>query len=249
MPTSSQLVIMKSIVDVLRPLAEATTLLCGEKLPSISLAQPVLTALLRKHLVASTADLQVAFSMKEKISNSLKEHFSDPQLEQFLLLAAVLDPRFKALKFLSSAKLDEVYAHLQAATQRQYEQEHESESESEAPIPKRPRQQQDLLDYVESSGSEGGSSPSSALSVVEKEIALYRREDQSERESNPLDWWRINAHRFKTVSVLARQVLMIPATSVPSERIFSTAGTIVNKKRAALKPKNVDCLLFLSTNL
>lgn len=106
-----------------------------------------------------------------------------------------------------------------------------------------------MLDYVESSGSEGGSSPSSVVGVVEKEVALYRKEDQTDQESNPLDWWKSNAHSFKTVSVLALQVLNIPATSVPSERIFSTAGTIVNKTRAALKPQNVDCLLFLSTNL
>ncbi len=43
--------------------------------------------------------------------------------------------------------------------------------------------------------------------------------------------------------------MCIPATSVPSERIFSTSGNIVTKLRASLKPENVDMLVFLHKNL
>ena len=68
-------------------------------------------------------------------------------------------------------------------------------------------------------------------------------------DSNALEWWKENAERFPTLSRVARQLLCIPATSVPSERIFSTAGNIVTKKRASLKPDNVDMLVFLNKNL
>ena len=43
--------------------------------------------------------------------------------------------------------------------------------------------------------------------------------------------------------------LAIPATSIPSERAFSAAGHIVNKKRACLHPSSVNMLVFLSENL
>ena len=43
--------------------------------------------------------------------------------------------------------------------------------------------------------------------------------------------------------------LAIPATSVPAERIFSTAGHIVNEKRNCLNPETVDMLIFLNKNL
>jgi hypothetical protein len=36
--------------------------------------------------------------------------------------------------------------------------------------------------------------------------------------------------------------------SAPSERVFSVAGNIVNKKRVRLKPDTVDLLIFLRAN-
>jgi hypothetical protein len=41
----------------------------------------------------------------------------------------------------------------------------------------------------------------------------------------------------------------VPATSAESERLFSTAGYIVNDLRKRLLSKNVEMLLFLHHNL
>ncbi len=38
--------------------------------------------------------------------------------------------------------------------------------------------------------------------------------------------------------------LCIPGTSVPAERVFSTAGDIVNAQRSVLRPYHVDQLIF-----
>ena len=40
----------------------------------------------------------------------------------------------------------------------------------------------------------------------------------------------------------------MPATSVASERAFSTAGYVVNKYRTKLTTRNVNRLLFLNKN-
>ena len=39
-----------------------------------------------------------------------------------------------------------------------------------------------------------------------------------------------------------------PATSVPSERIFSEAGYIARAKRSRILPKNLDKYLFIKRN-
>jgi len=72
--------------------------------------------------------------------------------------------------------------------------------------------------------------------------------NQDNGYNNPLDWWRIKENKYPNVWKLARCVLAIPATSAPSERVFSAAANIVNKKRVRLKPETVDLLIFLRGN-
>ena len=86
-------------------------------------------------------------------------------------------------------------------------------------------------------------------STAESEIYCYRHESCANYESNPLDWWKLNQHRFPLLARLAWKYLGIPATSTPSERMFSTAGQIVTNWCANLKPSLVDKLLFLNKNM
>lgn len=63
--------------------------------------------------------------------------------------------------------------------------------------------------------------------------------------SNPLLWWKMHAADFPQLAKLARRVLCIPATSAPSERIFSVAGQIATQKRNRLASENVALLVYL----
>ena len=81
----------------------------------------------------------------------------------------------------------------------------------------------------------------------EMELEEFLRES-SKAPSGPLAWWKENASRYPKLARAAKRLLAIPATSTPSERIFSKAGFIVNKHRSSLLPKNVDTLVFLAHN-
>lgn len=84
--------------------------------------------------------------------------------------------------------------------------------------------------------------------VVDEEVRHYRAVQSLSLESNPLMWWKDNQNQFPHLAKLAKMYLGIPATSVPSERVFSTAGDIVTAQRASLSPDNVDMMVFLKKN-
>ena len=85
------------------------------------------------------------------------------------------------------------------------------------------------------------------LSVLE-EVKLYLQERPIKRREDPLCWWRVNGSRFPHLEILARKYLAIPATSTPSERVFSVAGIVVDKRRSAFTAEMIDALVFLNKN-
>ena len=96
----------------------------------------------------------------------------------------------------------------------------------------------------------------SVLEAVNTEIVRYQFEPKLEyvtgKDSqgkdvlgNPLEWWRNHETKFSTLAALVRKLLCIPATSAPSERIFSHAGQTVSGLRSSLSPSNVSELVFL----
>lgn len=77
---------------------------------------------------------------------------------------------------------------------------------------------------------------------------MYFGERPLSKRENPLSWWENNAARYPHLAQLAKTLLCVPATSTPSERLFSAAGNIASKKRASLSPDHVDMLTFLHCN-
>ena len=65
---------------------------------------------------------------------------------------------------------------------------------------------------------------------------------------NPLPWWRENTSRFPLLSELAHVYLAIPATSAPSERVWSRASRILTCKRSVMKPEVAQGMMFLMEN-
>ena len=88
----------------------------------------------------------------------------------------------------------------------------------------------------------------SPLQIVEAEVNEYRTEQQIPFNTSPLVWWKTREFKYPTLALLAKAVLCIPATSVPAERVFSSAGDLLSAQRATMKASSVDKLLFLKKN-
>ena len=80
-------------------------------------------------------------------------------------------------------------------------------------------------------------------------MKVSKKTCSSDADSNPLFWWRSNGSLFPLLSNLAKKYLSVPGTSVPSERIFSKGGIIVDPFRSRLIPDHVNTLIFLSKNI
>ena len=87
---------------------------------------------------------------------------------------------------------------------------------------------------------------------IEDEIKKYNNfripDKYQKMRIDPLVWWSDKEHEYPCLYYVAKKYLAIPATSVPSERIFSLAGFIVRKNRTNLFPEHVNQNIFLEKN-
>ena len=68
------------------------------------------------------------------------------------------------------------------------------------------------------------------------------------RVNNIMEWWSDNEEKFPNIAKLARKYLAIPASSAPSERVFSQMKIIVERKRWRMDPERLESVLFLRCN-
>ena len=64
---------------------------------------------------------------------------------------------------------------------------------------------------------------------------------------DPLEWWKMYDGQFPPIAKLARTYLAIPASSAPSERVFSRAKLIQQRQRWNFLPQRLEaCVMQLS---
>jgi hypothetical protein len=72
--------------------------------------------------------------------------------------------------------------------------------------------------------------------------------DENGAADDPLAWWKRKEALFPRLARLARKYLALPASSAPSERIFSKMNAVVDKRRASLDSDRVERLVFIKEN-
>ncbi|KAK0604709.1 hypothetical protein LWI29_018579 [Acer saccharum] len=68
---------------------------------------------------------------------------------------------------------------------------------------------------------------------------------EDKKELDLLLFWKSYTHRYPVLSQLARDLLVIPVSTVSSEQAFSTSGRIIEPRRSCLTPDMVEVLTSL----
>ncbi|XP_044300461.1 E3 SUMO-protein ligase ZBED1-like [Varanus komodoensis] len=242
---------LQDTVKVLKPMAIATSTFTKDPFPSLSLVKPVLTSLLYKHLVASDWDSALALEAKAAARKELNRHFSSPEVNQALNLACALDPRFRGLDFLSHADRVETLHLLKTEASRLAETPALTAGLPDVASPPAKLPKQDAgIEFLlgDLCGLHGAPGASSTHQQAEQETASFQTSKASALAQEPLQWWKTHHTQYPLLARAARQLLGVPATSVPASWLFGSTGDAIHTKRQALTPEHVDVLVFLHGN-
>ena len=86
--------------------------------------------------------------------------------------------------------------------------------------------------------------------VTERQVSDYliSLETQNFEGITPLQFWHDNRERYNRLHQLAMQILSIPATSAPVERLFSAAGLVASGRRTTIGPTLIEAEVLLRIN-
>ncbi|CAG9836709.1 unnamed protein product [Diabrotica balteata] len=106
---------------------------------------------------------------------------------------------------------------------------------------------EDLIDFEKLYECSSTSSGSCHQGLVIDELEEYLSKPRAANSKDFLEWWRTHETEYPTLSKMARDFLLIPATSVPAERLFSKASLVIRKHRNRLSDESARWLLCINS--
>jgi hypothetical protein len=91
-------------------------------------------------------------------------------------------------------------------------------------------------------------SSGACLSSIDSELSSYLDSDtlhKFEDDFNLLNWWHEHKLTFLVLSILARDVILVPVSIISSESAFSLCGRIIEERQRHLAPEMVEMLLCM----
>ena len=84
--------------------------------------------------------------------------------------------------------------------------------------------------------------------LADKGLPL-RKENNKKEYHDPLKWWKDHESKYLVVAALAEIFLCIPASSAPSERIWSRTSLVLPCKRASMADDVASGMIFVKENV
>ena len=256
---------ISSLVKYLKIFYDATLQFSGTKV--VTANQPLLW------MCTIVGELEKFINSDEllmvSIGTSMKKKFDKywlklQDMNKILLIAMVLDPRYKLLYldffFPKLQKDKDLVAGMVREVKKIFEKLYYEYVEAD-PLAAQAsidatRPKVDNLVEIDEEDSHAANMKQFMMLRKEKDVVEIRDEvdkyllEASEDPANPkfnvLDWWKENCLRYPILSKIARDVFAVPASTVASESAFSLGKRVVDPFRSSLTPQMVECLVCMS---
>ncbi|KAL0125543.1 hypothetical protein PUN28_004570 [Cardiocondyla obscurior] len=245
--TNEQWKIMEDIVNVLEPFKVTIMTLSEEKMPLISLLKPLLWQLVSSHLKVKESDSDTAKTFKESLSKMLYDRYADYNVTLLLQIATTLDPRFKAMPYVTEEDKSIVSTPIKEMLTKLIQEESGEVSvkiEDETPSKKARLSGMEFL--LGSLCTTKAGMP--AEEKADLEIVQYQSEPTAPLDYCPLRWWSKVSAKCPNLAKLVSRYHCVPACCAPPSRIPPDVQIQYDTKRATLPPHLIDKLIFLHGN-
>ena len=244
--------VLTLIVDVMDFFSEATNILQREETSTSNRLIPVIDSL-ENALIQTRREKVAINALCERLLNSLRTRFSCLLQSKLYQAATALDPRIK-LSFTDNEKEGKVFLFSSNVVKQSIksllppqlvEQDNRQPTfpttrtvtAMSEPTAKKTR----LLDFC--SICESDESRVVKTLDFDTELQTYFDQPRFDMDTNPIKFW---TERKKTqLSALALQLLSVPCSSAPVERLFSTAGVILSQRRSRIGSAKLEKLVFI----
>ncbi|KAL1487931.1 hypothetical protein ABEB36_015316 [Hypothenemus hampei] len=222
MLTGFELQEIDEIIQLLRPLEMVSTEMSGDHYVTCSKVIPIVN-ILQQQVIDLNLQTERAESLKTSLLEELNKRFGKVEEVGVLAIATVLDPRFKRLHFKNPLALSNAISKIKQFLENRKDS-----------IWKYHHQLVSTSSYVQQSDPENS------------ELKHYLSQKVVDIHEDPIVFWKNHKLIYPTLSCLAYEYLCIVATSVPSERLFSKAGVIMESHRNRLLGTRLSKILFLN---
>ncbi|KAK0425329.1 hypothetical protein QR680_009146 [Steinernema hermaphroditum] len=239
---------MMKILHALKPIKEATTMLQGRSV-TISAVIPTIVVLRRAVLNDAASELCSA------ILQNLETRVAGIESDANFVVATLFHVRFKR-DFMEVEKKDEAAACLMDAAFEVLNDANARIKTSTKPPVAATDDNSSQISFFEKYRSVQISEDPISSPPLDDKLRLRLEVDKYLGESaqplaDPIQYWAntVYAEQFPALSQMAKKYLSAPATSVESERLFSTASLALTNLRRSMSPENLQKLLFLKSNV
>lgn len=232
-----------SLKDALKPFFDLTKKVSGEKYPSCNIVFYSIFSLRKKYAPNNSDTSNITKFLKSTLLESIEFYVREYKLleNKTLILANFITPNRKKFAIIENPSERHNFIRIAKETICELVRSHDG-----FPIVSQTSSENLNDSFDDNNYLPNPLNQNQHSEILKKEIETY--ELDSNTEKNSLLYWNNHKNDLPNLSNLSSKILAIPASTTPSERLFSKCKFQIFDRRNRISPENVESLMFLCEN-